>query len=277
MKKFAAIALTLALSASLAAPAMAYQEIMPISAKVGYATTIVLNGNKLDTSKIPASDGIPMRLIAESDYGYANWFAEENTSYFTLDGSNVNVDYKTGAVDVSGTAVEGMTATVIDGVTFLPASILAKVETYKVETDEKTNTLTITTPNNDPTVKICRQIVEESGMNVNNRTKEADLFDYMGFKKENYAEITAFASMMNVRVDMLMIAKPAAGKMDVVKAEMKAYQDQKIKEFQTYLQDQLAIAKAGQIVEKNGYVMLILAEHPEKGVEIFNTFAAAQK
>ncbi|MEG1878579.1 MAG: DUF4358 domain-containing protein [Pseudoflavonifractor sp.] len=278
MKKFASLALTLAMGASLAAPALAADQavIAPNpNAAPAYATTIVLNGKTLDTSKLPASEGIPMRLLSESDYGNVNWFAEENSAYFTFENANVNVDFKTGAVEIAGEVLKDITAEVKEGVTFLPLSVLKGIEGYKVE--EKDNNLTITTPNADPTVKLCREIVTAGDLAANRRTPEAELYEYMGFKKENYAAVTAFASMMNVRVDIVMVAKPAAGKMDAVKADMKAYQDKKIKEFEHYLVDQLEVAKAGKIVEKNGYVMLLLAPDTAKGIELFNAFAEAQK
>ena len=111
MKKAAALGLSLALTASMTLPALA-AEAMPISAKAGYDTAITLNGQVLDTSAIPAVDGenmIPLRLIAESDYGSASWFEEENNGWFYLEGGNITVNFADNSITV-GDESEGVLA-----------------------------------------------------------------------------------------------------------------------------------------------------------------------
>lgn len=146
MKKAAALGLSLALTASMTLPALAV-EAMPISAKVGYDTAITLNGKELDTSAIPAVDGeglIPLRLVAENDYGSANWFPEDNTGWFYLDGGNVTVNFADNTITVGDELVKGK-AEVVNGVTFVSASVLELFEGYDV-TEAEDGSITITTP-----------------------------------------------------------------------------------------------------------------------------------
>ncbi|MEG1858618.1 MAG: DUF4358 domain-containing protein [Pseudoflavonifractor sp.] len=277
MKKLATLALTLALGASLAAPALAANDMVIApnpNAQPAYATTIILNGKTLDTSKLPAGDGIPMRLVSESDYGFSNWFAEENTGYFTFDTHNVNVDFKTGAVDVSGTAVEGVTAVATEGVTFLPVSILESFADYKVEKTD--TTITITTPNADPATKLCREIMTETQMGNGMKAKDEDLYGYLGMKKENYASVVAFTPMV-INADTVIIAKANPGKLDAVKADLTAQQERTIKNFETYLPAPLEMAKAGKVVSVGDWAMLIISPDTAKATQLFEQFVAAQK
>ena len=96
----AAAALTLALSLGTSA--------------LAYSGPITLNGTKLDTSKLPdAPTGavIPLRTVAEADYGYADWYADENRSFFSLDGNSIYVDCATGAIEVNGQTLANTKAT----------------------------------------------------------------------------------------------------------------------------------------------------------------------
>ena len=146
MKKAAALGLSLALTASMTLPALAV-EAVPISAVVGYDTAITLNGKALDTSAIPAVDGenlIPLRLIAESDYGSASWFEEENNGWFYLEGGNITVNFADNSITVGDELVKSK-ATVVSGVTFVDAGVLELFEGYDVAAAED-GSLTITTP-----------------------------------------------------------------------------------------------------------------------------------
>ena len=76
MKRVLSAAAALTLALSLGASALAYSG------------TITLNGTKLDTAKLPdapAGSVIPLRAVAEADYGFADWYADENRSFFSLD------------------------------------------------------------------------------------------------------------------------------------------------------------------------------------------------
>ena len=84
----------------------------------------------LDTSAIPAVDGenmIPLRLIAESDYGSASWFEEENNGWFYLEGGNITVNFADNSITVGDELVKSK-ATVVSGVTFVDAGVLELLE-----------------------------------------------------------------------------------------------------------------------------------------------------
>ena len=81
MKRMLTAAVAMTLTLSLGASALAYSG------------TITLNGTKLDTSKLPdapAGSVIPLRTVAEADYGFADWYADENRSFFSLDGNSIS-------------------------------------------------------------------------------------------------------------------------------------------------------------------------------------------
>ena len=82
----AAAALTLALSLGTSA--------------LAYSGTITLNGASLSTATLPdAPTGavIPLRAVVEADYGFVDWYADENRSFFSLDGNSIYVDCATKA------------------------------------------------------------------------------------------------------------------------------------------------------------------------------------
>ena len=135
MKKFAALSLSLALTASLAVPALAAEEpvqIVPISATVEdsdllltpageetapeaaapavpYAGSITVNGVALDTSLIPAPSAeglVPLRLIAESDHGSASWFESENSAAFSLTDAYITVSFADNSITLESEPVE---------------------------------------------------------------------------------------------------------------------------------------------------------------------------
>ena len=99
MKRMLTAAVAMTLTLSLGASALAYSG------------TITLNGTKLDTSKLPdapAGSVIPLRTVAEADYGFADWYADENRSFFSLDGNSIYVDCATGAIEVNGETLSNM-------------------------------------------------------------------------------------------------------------------------------------------------------------------------
>ena len=97
MKRFLSAAAAAALALSLNTAALAAG---------GYAGSITINGTALDTSGLPAASApytaVPLRSVAESDYGYAAWYPEEGRSFFSLDGNSIYVDCATGPLNSTG-------------------------------------------------------------------------------------------------------------------------------------------------------------------------------
>lgn len=298
MKKFGALALSLALTASLSVPALAAEDtpllispnpnaatdstkVVPISAALSYNTALVLNGETLDTSAIPAPavpNLLPMRLVAESDHGSAYWSEEENQGYFYLEGSMISVNFADNTIMVDDAAVDGA-AVVVNGVTFIPAEVLGALEGYTVHTnsEQDVSRIDITTPNNDPMIKLAYSILESSNMA---RGMKGDISVFA----ENYTlpegtftqGVTFFG--MNTTPDCLILGKLSEGAdVDAVKAAMESYRQQQQETFSWYLPQNLPKVEAAQTVVSGDYILFLIAEDATKGVELFNAFVAAQQ
>ena len=162
MKRIGALALATALVGSLTGAALADETPLIASNPNAYATAITVNGTALDTAALPAVEGIPMRLVVEADHGSASWFQEENSSSFYFSEQRIEVSFADGSVKVNDEPVEGVTAQVVGGVTFLPVSVLEGLEGITVEEGE--DSLTITTPNNDPLVQLTYAVADAAGI-----------------------------------------------------------------------------------------------------------------
>ena len=277
MKKLGTLALTAALAGSLCVGAAAAEPTL-ISANTGYGLTISVNGQVLDTTGIPGVEGenlIPMRLVAESDHGFANWNAEENESWFQFDHNLITVEFGDNSVHVTNASGEttqvDMTAQVVNGVTFLPAEIINSLgEGYSAVAESGDGAqVTITTPNSDPLIQLAYSIVDETGMALTNKLSLSDIEDYYYIDTDNFEQIVAFTPMI-VNSDSVIIGKLAAdGDAQQAKADLQAYQDRMIASFEQYLPGPLELAKNGKIVENNGYLMLIISPDTDTAIQLF--------
>lgn len=278
MKKFVSAALALTLTAALTPAAFAAEDVVPISApgpQTAYNAKIFVNGVSIDAERIPAvSTDIPLRAVAEADYGFANWYPEENLSQFDLDGNSIAIDTATGVITLNDAVVDGMTAAFVSGVTFVPAALLEKLDGYKVQTGGAPElnaeyAYAITTPNALPLTKLAREIVEATGMASSQKNTAEELRDYLKIDPAHYDEVISFSSMM-VNSDAVVLGKVAEGAdKNAVKAELEARRAAIQQSFEQYLPEPLEKAKAGRVVESGGYVMLIISPDVEKAVELF--------
>ena len=272
MKRIGSAALALTLAASLAPAALA-EDLLIATAPAAPSAAITVNGVKLDTSALPAAAAslLPMRLVAEADYGCADWFQEENQGLCSLDAHRIRVNFADGSVMVDDAALEGVTATVTDGVTFLPVSVIAGLSGYTVALNdaEGGEEIFITTPNGTPLVKLAREIIEATEMASSQKNTDAELKDFLGIDPARYTELVCFSSMM-VRADSVVIGKLAEGAdKAAAKAELEAHRAAIQQSFEQYLPDPLAMAKAGRVVESGDYLMLIISPDVDKAVELF--------
>lgn len=275
MKKAAALGLSLALTASMTLPALAV-EVVPISAKVGYDTAITLNGKELDTSAIPAVDGeglIPLRLVAENDYGSANWFPEDNTGCFYLDGGNVTVNFADNTITVGDELVKEK-AEVVDGVTFVSASVLELFEGYDM-TEAEDGSITITTPNNDPIIQAGYTIRDAAGV-YGMKTSLDVLVENYGVPEGALEEGVAFFPMIT-SPDTIILGKLAEdADVDAVKEAFEAYRKSQEDTFSWYLSQNLPKVQNARTVVDGDYILFVIAEDPDAAEEAFHTFVAAQ-
>ena len=265
MKRIGTAALTLALAGAMTLPALAAEP-----QQAAYSTAIFVNGQALDTSAIPAVEGLPMRLVAEADHGSAAWFEEEGTGSFYLEGNSITVTFATGAVEVNDTVVEGVSAQVKDGVTFLPVSVLSSLEGYSVEESE--DRIDITTPNNSPLVQLAYSVQEASGAAVFSKAGAEDLEMY-GIKPEHFTEVVGLFPMIT-SPDTVIVGKVAEGELDAVKEELEAYRQQQEDTFNWYLTQHLPKVKDARVEVEGDYILFLIGENADAGVEAFRTGVA---
>lgn len=261
MKKLLSAFLTTALILSLSAAAFATGSL--------YASTVTLNGAKLDLSKAPATsvqNGIPMRAVVEADYGFADYYPEEDKSFFSMDGVSIYVNLSTGAVELNGKTLTGVKAEIKNGTTFICADILKDVSGYAVSVKDKD--ITLTTPNSDPLVKLARSIIATVDMGASMKSSADQMAEYYGIKKDTFTSVVGFFPMM-INADTVVIGKVASGKMDDAKKALEAQKQATIKSFEQYLPGPLEMAKNGQVVTSGDYIMLIISADNDKAIELF--------
>ncbi len=269
MKKLASAALALTLTVSLGASALAV-DVMPISAKQGYGNTITVNGANVDTSKLPAapagSVSVPLRAVTEADYGFADWYADDHQSFFALDTNRVTVDTTNGAIQVNDETVTGMTATFVEGVTYVPVEVLNRLDGYKAEV--KGSAITVTSPNGEPLTKLARQILSQVESGANSKQTAAQMEEYYGITAANFDEVVGFFPMMT-SPDTLIIGKVKSGKLSAVETELEAYRQTQEDTFSWYLGQHLPKVQAAKVVTQGDYVMFIIAEDTDTATKLF--------
>lgn len=277
MKRICAFVLALALTAGLGAGALA-REPAPLIAPnpTAYSTAITLNGEALDTSGIPAVSGalLPMRLLAEADHGSAYWSQEENESWFTFGEHRITVRYADNSVRIGDAVQEGVSATVKGGVTFLPAQIVNRLgEGYSAVVNQNgAGGVTVTTPNNDPMVKLAYRLAETAGMGYGMRASAADMEEYHGIHADNFTQVIGFFPMIT-SPDTLILGKAAGGKLDALKTELEAYRQAQEDTFTWYLAQHLPKVQNAQVSVSGDWVLFVIAENAAQAVEQFQAEA----
>ena len=283
MKKIAALALTAALAGSLAVPALAAEAPVLISAPVdGYTTQITLNGEAVDTAGIPAAaEGLlPMRLLAEADHGSAYWDEENNEGWFYFGDNRVVIKFADNSVTVNDVAVDVDAADVIAGVTYMSADVFEGWEGYTVAwgdpTAEGFQSVSITTPNNDPAVKLAYEIQELCSMGFGMQADEQTLTDAYGVPAGSFEQVTAFFPMIT-SPDTVIIGKLAEGAdQAAVEAALETYRQGQEDTFSWYLTQNLPKVQDARLVVENGWLLFLIADNADAGVEAFQAFVEAQ-
>lgn len=270
MKRIGALALATVLAGSLTGTALAEEPTL-VSAPNAYATAITVNGTALDTAALPAAEGIPMRLVAEADHGSAAWFQEENSGSFYFSEQSIQVSFTDGSVKVNDELVEGVTAQVVDGITFLPVSVLEGLEGITVE--EAEGSLTITTPNNDPLVQLVYTVADAAGVAYGMKADQEALSMY-GIDGSNFETVTGFFPMIT-SPDTVIIGRVADGKLDAVTEQLEAYRQQQYDTFSWYLSQNLPKVENAKTVTSGDYLLFVIGEDPDAAVEAFEAGVAA--
>ena len=282
MKKIASLALTAALAGSLAVPALAAETPVLISAPVDFATQITLNGEAVDTAGIPAAaEGLlPMRLLAEADHGSAYWDEENNESWFYFGDNRIVVSFSDNSVTVNDAPVDVDAVDVIAGVTYMSADVFEGWEGYTVAwgdpTAEGFQSVSITTPNNDPAVKLAYEIQELCSMGFGMQADEQTLTDAYGVPAGSFEQVTAFFPMIT-SPDTVIIGKLAEGAdQAAVEAALETYRQGQEDTFSWYLSQNLPKVQDARLVVENGWLLFLIADNADAGVEAFQAFVEAQ-
>ena len=280
MKKFGAAALALTLAGSMTLPALAAETPILISAKVGYATSITLNGEALDASALPAASDsmLPMRLLAETDHGSAYWDQEGNQGWFTFGQDRITVNFADNTILVNDELVKEK-AEVTAGVTYVPAGVLALLDGFTVTwadpTAESFGAVDITTPNNDPMVKLAYSIMDSSGM-FGSRTYEDMLSEAYKLPVDQFEQIVAFFPMIT-SPDTVVVAKLAEGADEkAITDALETYRQGQENTFSWYLAQHLPKVQDARTVIEDGYLLFLIGENADQGVQLFRDFVAAQ-
>ena len=297
MKKLGTLALTLTLAGAMTLPALAAEDATPVSGtsednssvpmeelvpatvlpENPYATALTLNGEALDTAAIPAASDpelLPMRLVTEADHGSVYWSETDNESWFTLGDNRIVVNFADNSVTLNDAALEGVTAEVVSGVTFLPADVLTQLEGYTVTGEG--DALTITTPNNDPMVKTAYQIREESGMAYGMRSDNAEVATLFQLPEDTFEQAICFTSM-NTTPDIMVLAKLADGADEAaVKEALEAHRQSQHDTFSWYLSQNLPKVEDARILVEDGYVFYLIAENADAGEAAFHAYVETQ-
>ena len=282
MKKIASLALTAALAGSLAVPALAAETPVLISAPVDFATQITLNGEAVDTAGIPAAaEGLlPMRLLAEADHGSAYWDEENNEGWFYFGDNRVVIKFADNSVTVNDVAVDVDAVDVIAGVTYMSADVFEGWEGYTVAwgdpTAEGFQSVSITTPNNDPAVKLAYEIQELCSMGFGMQADEQTLTDAYGVPAGSFEQVVAFFPMIT-SPDTLVVGKLAEGAdVDAVKEALETYRQGQEDTFSWYLGQHLPKVQDARLVVEGDYLFFLIAENADAGEAAFTAFVEAQ-
>ena len=275
MKRFGAAALTLALAGAMTVPAFAAEDLLISPNPNAYATSITLNGETLDTTGVPAAsraDLLPMRLVAEADHGSAYWDEENNEGWFNFGQDKITVQFEANTILVNDVAVN-TTAEVVGGVTYVPAAVLEGLEGFSVTVED--SSVTITTPNNDPMVKLAYSIMENSEM-YSMRTDEETLAEAYQFPVDQFEQVVAFFPMIT-SPDTIIVGKLAEGADEkVVTDALEAYRQSQEDTFSWYLSQHLPKVEDARTVIKDGYVFFFIGEKADEAEQMFADYVAAQ-
>ena len=89
------------------------------------------------------------------------------------------------------------------------------------------------------------------------------IFETLGLSAEDIEAGALSISLINVRAYGMALIKPAEGKEETVLSACQNFVELQQKNFETYLQDQYAIAKNAKCETINGYVVMVMGENSD--------------
>ncbi|MBM6666128.1 DUF4358 domain-containing protein, partial [Flavonifractor plautii] len=237
-------------------------------------------GEELDSAALPAASDsmLPLRLVAEADHGNAYWDQESNESWFNFGQDKITVNFDDNTILVNDELVKEK-AEVTAGVTYVPAGVLALLDGFTVTwadpTAERFDAVDITTPNNDPMVKLAYSIMESSEM-FGSRTYEDMLADAYKIPVDQFEQIVAFFPMIT-SPDTVIVGKLAENAdQKAVTDSLEAYRQSQEDTFSWYLSQHLPKVQDARTVIEDGYLLFFIGENADQAEQLFHDFVAAQ-
>lgn len=232
-----------------------------------------------EISNVPAGY-LPLRAVIQADYGSAYWDKDAGQSTFYLSNDLILADFNDMSISVNDEKVEGSEALLMDGVTYVPFSVLNLLEGITV-TDNSTDegeSYEITTPNGTPLMKLANQLVETANMGRGMQYTPAELEEYygeaLGFKAEYMTEGVAFLPMMT-SPDTLALGKLAEGSEEALKECFEAYRKQQEETFSWYLSQNLPKVENAKFVTAGDWFLFLIAENADEAVKTFEAAVEA--
>ncbi len=291
LKRVSAAALALAMAASV--PAFAAGE--------NYETVLSVNGTVLESfdfsrevegwgsetvtrlmSELAAAPAgyVPMRAIAQADHGSCYWDKEGNQAWFQMSGHQIDVSFEDFSVTVNEQPVEGVSAVVLGGFTYLPVSVFEGLEGCSVADNsaDGVESYEITTPNGTPLMKLAYEIADigEMGAGMKSTPEDLELFqgEATGFKAEFMTEGVGFLPMMT-SPDTVILGKAAEGKLEDLKAALEAYRKTQEETFSWYLSHNLPKVQDARFVTEGDWFLFYIGDYADDAVAAFQSGADA--
>lgn len=224
---------------------------------------------------------VPMRAVAQADYGSAYWYEEDGRGSFYMEGADIDVRFADLSVTVNDQVVEGVEAVLVDGVTYLPVSVFEGLEGYSV-TDTSADGVErydIGTPNGAPLMKLAYDIAEDSGLlRGGKRTMEQmeEWYGDQGFQAAYTTEGVAFLPM-NTYPDTLVLGKMAQGQEEALRTFLEDYRAGQESTFTWYLGQHLPKVQNAQFVTQGDWFLFLIAQDAEAGVATFRAAVAGME
>ena len=184
----------------------------------------------------------------------------------TLNGTKLDTAKLPDAPAGSVMTLSNMKAAFVQGTTFVPASLLSKLEGYTAQV--KGGDVTITTPNADELVRLARSIIDKVEMGATMKLDAAGMAEMYNIPSDCFTEAVGFFPMM-ISADTIVIGKVADGKLDAAKEALEAQRALTQQNFEQYLPEPLERAKNGQIVTSGDYIMLIISGDNDTAIRMF--------
>lgn len=251
-----------------------------------YSQSVPGWGSKTVTAQLAdlprVSEGyVPMRAVAQADYGSAVWYEGDNRSSFAMGGARFEVRFEDLSVEVNGERAEGVSALLIDGVTYLPVSVFEGLEGFSVTDNSEggTESYEISTPNGAPLMKLAYRIAGDSALlRGGSRTMEEmeEWYGELGFKAEYTTEGVAFLPLRTAP-DTLILGRMAEGQEEALRTFLEAYRAGQEQTFSWYLGQHLPKVQNAQFVTEGDWFLFLIAEDVEAGVETFRAAVRAME